>query len=93
MMHPAMLQEFAAGRVKDMIATGDKARRAQPARRARRWRTSVSAAARLAAHFVETRTTVSTRADRDRLDSVTGTSDNSKLSVPAGLTGGRPAPW
>ena len=71
MMHPAMLQQLAAEHVKDMIATADKARRAQHARRARRWRTSASGAARPAAHRVQTRTTVSTKANSDRPDSLT----------------------
>ncbi len=71
MMHPAMLQQVAAEHVKDMIATADKARRAQHVRRARRWRTSASGAARLAAHRVQIRTTVSTKADSGRPDSFT----------------------
>jgi hypothetical protein len=71
MMHPAVLRGLAAEHVKDMIATADKSRQAQQARRARRWRTSVSGSARPAARPAETRTTVSTRADSDRPDGVT----------------------
>ncbi len=71
MMHPTVLQELAAEHVKDMIARADKSRRAQHGRRARRSRTSASGAARPAAHPVQTRTTVNTRADSDRPDCVT----------------------
>jgi hypothetical protein len=71
MMHPAILQAVAAEHVKDMIATAEKSRRAQQARRARRSRTSASGAAQPAADPVQTRRTVSTRADNDRPDSVT----------------------
>ena len=71
MMHPAILQQVAAEHVKDMIATADKARRAQDARRARRWRTAASGAAPPASHRVQTRMTVSTKPDSDRPDSLT----------------------
>jgi hypothetical protein len=71
MMHPAVLRGLAAEHVKDMIATADKSRRTQQARRARRWRTSVSGSATPASHPVQLRRTVSTRADSDRPDSVT----------------------
>ena len=70
-MHPAMLQQVAAEHVKDMIATADRARLAQHARCARRWRTSVSRAAPPAAGRVQTRTAVRTKTDRDRPDSLT----------------------
>ena len=40
-MHPVMLQQLAAERVREMIADADDARRARLARRARRSRTPV----------------------------------------------------
>jgi hypothetical protein len=93
MMHPAILKQVAAEHVKDMIAMADKARRAQHARRARRWRTSASGAAQPAAHRVQTRTTVSTKADSDRLGSLTQISavDTEQPQEPA-LTAHRHAP-
>ena len=67
-MHPVMLQPLAAGHVKDMIATADRARRARHARCARRWRSSASGAAPPAAGRVQTRTAVRTKTDTDRPD-------------------------
>jgi hypothetical protein len=81
MMHPAMLQELAAEHVKDMIATAEKAKRAQEAQGARRSLPPAGGAARPAAHPVDTRPTVNARADRDRPTRVT----------PTGAAGAAPA--
>ena len=74
MMHPVLLEQVAAEHVKDMIASAEKTRHRQEARRARQTRRSPIRPARVPAFEPDREISVATQPNPDR-------SDNEQLGV------------